>query len=229
MSTLHIAEYVHWGALVVMGLVYGMRIKWLLDHKKPPGDRSHRRGDPDAGARYSLMNVAMPWAMESTRKGILFYFSFVIFHIGVAVGIGLAFISTIYPDVLRIEVVAYIVAASCGAAGVIALGRLIRRMVSPVLRLISTPDDYFALIVLTPWFFLGVATQGYIAAQAGIAAFAPLNNINYLIAYLFATSFFLLYVPFSKISHYLYYPFTRWWLGKSLGHRGSLPMIKGSH
>ena len=40
------------------------------------------------------------------------------------------------------------------------------------------------------------------------------------------TSFFLIYVPFSKISHYLYYPFTRYWLGKTLGHRGSMPPQK---
>jgi hypothetical protein len=48
-----------------------------------------------------------------------------------------------------------------------------------------------------------------------------------VVAYLYLTSFFLLYVPFSKISHYLYYPFTRWWLGKALGHRGSFPVLKG--
>jgi hypothetical protein len=34
-------------------------------------------------------------------------------------------------------------------------------------------------------------------------------------------------VPFSKISHYLYYPFTRYWLGRSLGHRGSMPYARG--
>jgi hypothetical protein len=31
-------------------------------------------------------------------------------------------------------------------------------------------------------------------------------------------------VPFSKISHYLYYPFTRYYLGKSLGYRGVYPI-----
>jgi hypothetical protein len=33
-------------------------------------------------------------------------------------------------------------------------------------------------------------------------------------------------VPFSKISHYLYYPFTRYYLGKTLGRRGVYPMRK---
>ena len=48
-----------------------------------------------------------------------------------------------------------------------------------------------------------------------------------MVAYLLLTSFFLLYVPFSKISHYLYYPFTRIWLGRTLGHRGTFPLVKG--
>jgi len=40
---------------------------------------------------------------------------------------------------------------------------------------------------------------------------------------LLLTSFFLLEIQNSKISHYLYYPFSRWWIGKALGHRGSYP------
>jgi len=40
------------------------------------------------------------------------------------------------------------------------------------------------------------------------------------------TAFFLVYVPFSKIGHYLYYPFTRYYLGKTLGYRGVYPMVK---
>ena len=45
-----------------------------------------------------------------------------------------------------------------------------------------------------------------------------------LLTYFILTAFFLVYVPFSKISHYLYYPFTRYYLGKTLGHRGVYPM-----
>jgi hypothetical protein len=65
-----------------------------------------------------------------------------------------------------------------------------------------------------------VVTQ---ASLAGVSAFA---GDGYQIAYLYLTSFFLLYVPFSKISHYLYYPFTRWWIGRALGHRGSFPVAR---
>ena len=48
--------------------------------------------------------------------------------------------------------------------------------------------------------------------------------IGVLLTYFLLTAFFLVYVPFSKISHYLYYPFTRYWLGRSLGYRGVFPI-----
>ena len=110
--------------------------------------------------------------------------------------------------------------AILGAAFLVGFGRILRRMVRPVMRLISTPDDYFSVIMLTGWFLTGVL------AQAHIGGF--LADPMLLVIFLYATSFFLVYVPFSKISHYLYYPFSRYYLGKTLGHRGSLRPVKSS-
>jgi nitrate reductase gamma subunit len=221
-SLLATVEVIHWVALGVMGAVYILRLRWLLSFKAAQ-DRS-APGQPDQtnarkGGLYSLGNVAMPWAMESTRSGtkFVFWLSFVVFHLGVVAGIALAFVSTIAPGVLRVPAVAWTVGGLIGAAFLVALYRLLRRMLRPVMRLISSPDDYFSLAMLTVWFGLGVVTQAHIA---GAARF---QSENWLVAYLLLTSFFLLYGPFSKISHYLYYPFSRWWIGKALGHRGSYP------
>ena len=74
--------------------------------------------------------------------------------------------------------------------------------------------------MLTVWFGLGTCTQAYLMGIWGM------SSETLLVAYLYLTSFFLLYVPFSKISHYLYYPFTRIWIGRALGHRGSYPYSK---
>ncbi len=163
--------------------------------------------------------------MESTRKpkGFIFYLSFVIFHLGVVAGIALAFVSTIAPDFLRIPAVAWI------DGGVPRRGLPGRRSTGssggclrPLMRLISTPDDYFSLFMLTAWFGLGAVHPGLPRWASGGS-----TSENLLVAYLFLTSFFLLYVPFSKISHYLYYPFTRTWIGRALGHRGSYPVPRG--
>ncbi len=222
---LHTAEIVHWIALVVMAVVYTLRIRWLLSFKlaadkSAPGNPA--QSDKKRGARHSLLNVAMPWSMESTRsrKGFGFYLSFVIFHLGVVAGIALAFVSTIAPDVLRLPAVGWTVMALVVGAFLVSLYRIARRTLRPLMRLISTPDDYFSLFMLTGWFALGAATQAYLMGIWGM------TSETLLVAYLYLTSFFLLYVPFSKISHYLYYPFTRIYIGRALGHRGSYPVSR---
>jgi nitrate reductase gamma subunit len=223
---LHTAEIVHWIALAVMAVVYTLRIRWLLSFplakdRSAPGNPG--QANAQMGAQHSLLNVAMPWSMESTRKpkGFVFYLSFVIFHLGVVAGIALAFVSTIAPDFLRIPAVGWMTMALLIGAFCISVYRIFRRMFRPVMRLISTPDDYFSLFMLTVWFGLGALTQAYLMGIWGM------TSETLLIAYLYLTSFFLLYVPFSKISHYLYYPFTRLYIGRALGHRGSYPYSRG--
>ena len=223
---LHTAEVIHWIALVVMAIVYTLKIRWLLSFnlgkdKSAPGNPG--QSNKQRGARYSLWNVAMPWSMESTRKpkGFIFYLSFVIFHLGVVAGISLAFVSTIAPDFLRVPVVGYTMLVFLVAAFLVSVYRVFRRTLRPLMRLISTPDDYFSLLMLTIWFGLGACTQAYLMGVWGM------TNETLLVAYLYLTSFFLLYVPFSKISHYLSYPFTRTYIGRALGHRGSYPVVRG--
>jgi len=223
---LYTAEVVHWIALVAMAIVYTLKIRWLLSFnlgkdKSAPGNPG--QSNKQRGARYSLWNVAMPWSMESTRKpkGFIFYLSFVIFHLGVVAGITLAFISTIAPDFLRISVVANTMLVFLVSAFLVSVYRVFRRSLRPLMRLISTPDDYFSLLMLTIWFGLGACTQAFLMGVWGM------TNETLLVVYLYLTSFFLLYVPFSKISHYLYYPFTRTYIGRALGHRGSYPVVRG--
>ena len=222
---LHTAEVVHWIALVVMAIVYTLRIRWLLSFKlakdkSAPGNPA--QSNKKKGARYSLFNVAMPWSMESTRKpkGFVFYLSFVLFHLGVVAGITLAFVSTIAPDFLRVPAVGWTVMFFIVAAFLVSLYRIARRTLRPLMRLISTPDDYFSLFMLTVWFAIGAATQAYLMGIWGV------TSDIFQIVYLYLTSFFLLYVPFSKISHYLYYPFTRTYIGRALGQRGSYPVVR---
>jgi len=222
---LHTAEIIHWIALTVMVVVYTLRIRWLLSFKlgkdkSAPGNPG--QSNKTKGARHSLFNVAMPWSMESTRKpkGFVFYISFVLFHLGVVAGITLAFVSTVAPNFLAIPAVGWTMMFFIVAALLVSLYRIARRTLRPLMRLISTPDDYFSLIMLTVWFALGLVTQAYLMGIWGVTS----QGIQ--IAYLYLTSFFLLYVPFSKISHYLYYPFTRIYIGRALGHRGSYPVAR---
>lgn len=222
-SALPIIEVIHWLALAIMALVYTIRLFWLFrfrgaKDRQLPGERGNTSLWPSL---YSIGNVAMPWVMVNTRtpKGFVFYLSFVIFHLGVVAGIFLAFVSSLNRSLMEIPVVAFTFMTVIGAAFLVSVIRVVRRIVRPFLRLISSPDDYFSVSMLMVWFFSGVLAQAHIANL--------LESEWYLVVYLAITSFFLVYVPFSKISHYLYYPFTRYWIGKTLGHRGSMPAIRG--
>jgi nitrate reductase gamma subunit len=200
-------------ALIFMGTVYIFRLIWMFKFKSPK-ERTFPEGSERAGIAYSLINVAMPWAMESTRKKPGFYAQFVIFHIGVAAAISATFIIPYAPSVFKIKAVVLLFQLVIGAAFIVGLMRLYRRIINPSVRLISTLDDYLSLILMILFFaagFLAVPNK-YQKAEWPLALFFGL------------TAFFLIYVPFSKICHYLYYPFTRFFLGKTIGHRGVFPV-----
>jgi hypothetical protein len=216
------AETIHWVALAIMVLVYTARLVWLhrfrnARDRQPPGDLE--RTNATRGALYSMGNVLMPWAMESTRSSVPFYATFVVFHLGVAAGITLAFVSSLYRPVVEEAAVGLTLMTVLAAAFLVGLYRIVRRFTLSHLRLISSPDDYFSVIMLTAWFGSAILAQAFFLGW--------LESEVLLVVFLLATSFFLIYVPFSKISHYLYYPFTRYWLGRSLGHRGSMPYARG--
>lgn len=216
---LHFSEHtLQEAALLIMAIVYTLRLRWLLKFKAGK-ERQPATGLPGTtpmrGVLYSWANIAMPWAMESTRTKTFIYAQFVIFHLGVTLAIALSFIIPYAPGVLTdipifVTIFQIIIAAACA----VGLLRIIRRVSDKYMRAISSPDDYFSLILLTVWFFF--------------AALAVPNNVEngegILLAYFILTAFFLIYVPFSKISHYLYYPFTRYYFGKSMGHRGTYPI-----
>jgi nitrate reductase gamma subunit len=219
---LHFAEHpLQEAALCFMAIVYIARVKWLLGFKAGR-DRQAPTGvdytTPARGILYSWGNIAMPWAMESTRKNPFLYAQFVVFHLGVVASIGLSFVIPYAPGLLANPIFSFVLRALIAGAFLTGLLRIVRRLRDPYLRAISSPDDYFSLILLTVWFafaFLSVPNRTDHGEWA-------------LLVYFFLTAFFLMYVPFSKISHYLYYPFTRYYFGKTMGHRGVFPVRRGA-
>ena len=70
----------------------------------------------------------------------------------------------------------------------------------------------------------GRRIAGLLALPLGTDEQVASGGEGRLVAFFVLTAFFLVYVPFSKISHYLYYPFTRYYLGKTMGYRGVYPV-----
>jgi len=217
-EALHFAEHtLQEITLVIMAVVYTLRLIWIFRFKAGR-DRQMATGMPDTskkkGIIYSWANIFTPWEMESTRKHLIIYIQFVIFHLGVTCAILLSFFIPYTPELMESKILVTIFQVIIGLAFLIGLYRIYRRISQKVMRAISTPDDYFSLTLITVWF-----------------AFATLSVPNdtssgemILIIYFWLTAFFLIYVPFSKISHYLYYPITRYYFGKTMGHRGGYPL-----
>jgi hypothetical protein len=208
-------------ALTFMAVVYALKVRWIL--KFPAArDRQARTGrghtGPLKGATYSLAAIAMPWTVLSTRQQPFFWVQFAIFHIAVAASIGLSFVIPYAAHLLENQMLVFGLQALFAAAFLVGVRRLVRRIVNPYMRAISSPDDYFSLALLVVWF-----------ASSVLAAPPSHEQREWpLLGYFWLTAFFLVYVPFSKISHYLYYPFARWYLGRTLGHRGVYPVERGA-
>lgn len=202
-------------ALSFMLIVYIVRIFWLLGFKSSR-EKTQAMGRTGAGIARSLLNIALPWSMESTRKKPGVYLQFVVFHLGVAAAIAASFIIPYGPELFESKKAVLIFQAAIGAGFVVGIYRFFRRIFNPRLKIISTADDYFSLLLMILFF-----------AAAFFAVPNRLASSEWpLVAYFALTALLLFYVPFSKIGHYLYYPFTRYFLGKVMGHRGILAKKK---
>jgi nitrate reductase gamma subunit len=205
-------EPVQYVCLAFMALMYTIKIRQLL--KKPfPAEKAELKGDRVAGALYSLTNVLRPRDMESTEKNLYFYTEFLIFHIAVALTIGSTFLIPLAPFLMTPTVTAVFM-VFMGLAFLIGLRRIYRRFTTPEIKIISSPDDYFAIILMTVFFGVGVVTM-WLWIQGN-------PETGWMWLFFLLTTFFLIYVPFSKISHYVLYPFGRVNFGMVFGGRGIL-------
>lgn len=205
-------EPVQYVCLSIMALLYIIKIRTLL--KKPfPPEKAELKGDRAAGAIQSLFNVLRPWSMESTRKNMYFYAEFLVFHIAVALTIGSTFFIPLTPKLMT-PAVTSVIMVFMGLAFLIGLRRIYRRFTVPEIKIISTPDDYFAIILMTTFFGVGFVTM-YLWMSGS-------PETPWMWVFFLMTTFFLLYVPFSKISHYVLYPFGRVNYGMVFGGRGIL-------
>ncbi len=199
----------HYGGFAFMVLAYAYKIYQLLQ-KPAAGEGTPARGDHNKAIMYAYMTLAMPWELESQKKNLYRYVEFAVFHIAMAVGIGFAFVVPMIPKLMQNALISFCAQFFFVLGFVIGISRLVRRLKKPEMRVISTPDDIFCLVLLTVWMFAGIFA-------------APLKNEFWLFMYYLLATFFLFYVPFSKISHYVYYGFIRFYVGKHFGHRGTWP------
>jgi nitrate reductase gamma subunit len=195
-------------ALIWMAVIY--TIKAVQLSKLPmPWERGEKSGSPQMGVLKSYGSIFMPWSMESSRKHGGRWLLFGLYHIGALVAIVNTFTMPFAPQFMT-ETVSMIFAILIAPSVLVGLIKLVQRIVKPELRHISTFDDYFSLVTLEFFLLFGVMA---------LTIATPFWRTWYFLI----TAFFLFYVPFSKISHYIYFFFAHVLTGWRYGYRGIIP------
>jgi len=171
-----------------------------------PVDRAKPRGSVKAGMLYAYTTGMAPWAKESTRLHMLAYLRGVAFHLGIFLGLGLLLISPwvhLFPAVLRI-----LIAAGAAAGTVFGLIGFAMRLIEHNLKAVSTKDDLFSVLLVS--LFLAAATL-WLLVPVTLPLFYMISVVM------------LVYAPFSKIRHCIYFAYSRLFYGKFIGSRAVLP------
>jgi hypothetical protein len=186
-------------------LLYLLRLIVLFRRRQARDIASNPKGEVWHGTVDAFVTLVAPWKMESTRKHWMRYVEFAVFHLGVFANITLSFVLAYAPDGLSMPVrrLAFAVLAASLIAGGL---RLYRRAYRAEMRVISSPDDYVALVMVLLFLLTGLMI---------LLDWGPGT-----IAYFVIAAFFLVYEPFSKIRHYIYYPFARYFYGAASARRG---------
>ena len=192
-------------ALVFTVAAFGWRLR-LFNTLARPVDRSTPKGNPRLGILYAFTLGMAPWAKESTRRHGIAYLRGVAFHLGIFLGLGIL----IFSPWLYLLPAAWRTLLALGAAlgALLGLAGFIARFAEHNLKALSTPDDYTAVLVVSLF-----------QASAGLwLVYAPALPLFYIVS-----AIMLVYAPFSKIRHCIYYAYSRLFFGKFVGSRAVLP------
>jgi hypothetical protein len=166
-------------------------------------DLSRAQGSDRRGILYAFTLGMAPWEKESTRLHWFLYLRGILFHVGVFAAFAVLIAS---PWLGRLpEAARWAAAAITGGGAVAGFAGIFIRLAGANERALSLPDDYFSVFLaslFTAFGGLGLAFSGFLP-------------FFYLAAGLLG-----LYLPFSKIRHCVYFFYSKFFFGKSFGHRG---------
>ena len=171
-----------------------------------PLDRATPKGSVPKGVIYAFSLGMAPWAKESTRRHWAAYLRGVAFHLGIFLGLAIFVVSSwllSLPFAWRFGL-----ALACGAGAILGVIGFLLRFVDHNLRMLSQPDDYFAVAIVS--LFLAVTALWLIVPST-------------LPFYYLASGSLFIYAPFSKIRHCIYFAYSRLFFGKWIGSRAVLP------
>ena len=198
-----------WLAFIIFfgGSLYRLITLFILVHKKERFIYSY------ISLKYSLRSIlhwSMPFATENMRRHPLFTIVTFAFHICLVLTplFLLAHITMIdeswnlswwnLPEGIT-QVMTVIVIASCAFF-------LIRRLVSPEVQYVTSASDYVILAIVAAPFITGF-----------LAYYQWLGYQTFVILHILSAEIMLVAIPFTRLSHMLFAPLTRAYMGSEFG------------
>jgi hypothetical protein len=193
-------------ALLFAILVFGRLLRRFAALPRP-ADLARPKGSTGLGVLYAFTLGMAPWAKESTRLHWAAYLRGVAFHLGILLGLVILIISPWIPALPPLW--HWVLAIGSGLGAVLGLVGFAARFIERNLHALSTRDDYFTVLLVSL----------FLAATALWLVFQPaFQSVYYLVS-----AALLVYAPFSKIRHCLYYAYSRLFFGKQMGSHAILP------
>ncbi len=169
-----------------------------------PRDFSDPAGNILPAVAYAFTGAMSPRKKESAYLHLPTYTAGIIYHLGTFLSIFLFLI--ILMDFRISRDISLFCTVFLSVSGLCGVSILVKRMVKKELQSLSNPDDYISNILVTGF-------------QLVTAVFLQYHTQLFFII----ASCLLLYLPFGKLKHTLYFFAARYQLGFFYGHRGVWP------
>ena len=203
----------------IAGMVYRLaRVVFLgLKRDKVPPKGSKVKGVAESFLKGIIVWPFIPWVKNTFKKNPIIYIAGGLFHLGLIVILifGTAHM-LVWKSLLGFgwKTLPFPIVDWMAAVTIIALIILfINRLINPVLKLISGPSEWANLLFV----FLPMVT-GYIMAHHLWFRYEVLFSLHMI-----TVDFLLIWIPFSRISHFIFYFFSKTIHGADFGKRAVEP------
>jgi nitrate reductase gamma subunit len=167
---------------------------------------AHPRGGSFVGILYAFGPGMLPWEKESAAKHIWTYSGGILYHLGILMATLLLAATLLSIPLTQTFVLAARILLTIGSVSGVAL--LIKRMLKPQMRSLSSGDDYLANVLVDVLLLFALA-----------ASFAEMMLVGFLVVAIIT----FIYIPFGKLRHCIFFFYSRILFGDFFGKRGVVP------